>query len=293
MTPKGEIETLGHAIVRDVLSPGEIASLRDVVLGHFAHSGTIRGMGRYQGAAASTVSGLEALLCHPRLLAAFSDLLGAGPLVFTGSADMHWNILNIWHRDSSALGVDAWTGDYFSRESCRVYRAGIYLQSHETDGLGLNVIRGSHRRSDLAGLPTDTLRQRAGDVAFIDCRTMHAGVLPNRFENILRGASRRLGEPAWLAMVNDLLWRVRRQDRLSIFLGFGLKGPEVEEFCRFDLHLRRRRVGSRCLLRPAARDALAAAGVVVYEDELEQRYGARALQDFAAGGPLPDERLWT
>ena len=294
MTPKEQIEALGHTMVRDVLTAGDIARLREVALGHFSHGGTVQGLGRYQGSAASMVDGFETLLGHPGLLGAFREVLGDGQLVFTGSSDMHQNILNVWHRDSSALGADAWAGDYLSRDTCRIYRAGVYLQSHEHDGLGLNVKRGSHRHLDTADLPVDTLPNRAGDVVFIDSRTLHAGVLPNRFENILRGAGRRLGEPLWLFRLKELLWRASGKGvRLSMFVGFGLRNADTEEFCRFDMNLRRLRVGENCLLPPAVLAAVDRAGVVTYDAELARHFGEDVLRDFAAGADLPAERLWS
>lgn len=294
MSRRQQIETDGYAVVPGVLSPEDTAHLRRMLLEHFRLGGTRQGLGNYQGAAAATVPGLDRILCHPGLLAAFRELLGDGPLVFTGSSDLHLNVLNTWHRDSSALGKDAWSGDYFTRDGCRVYRACIYLQDHDKDGLGLNVRRGSHLRPGPDG-PLVTLGNRKGDIAFIDSRVLHAGVLPDPVENLMRGIGRRLGEPAWLAAIKDGWWRGSGKcERAALFLGYGLRSPEVEEFCRFDLLLRRRRVGGdRCLMRPALLAALEAAGVLTYETELIRRHGDGVLRAFAARGALPEERFWS
>ncbi|MFM7067697.1 MAG: hypothetical protein ACKO0U_12855, partial [Gammaproteobacteria bacterium] len=151
-----------------------------------------------------------------------------------------------------------------------------------------------HKIRDGAAIPSTTVNCRPGDAVFFDARLMHAGVLPNRFENILRGAARRLGEPWWLYLPKEALWRARgRGRRLSLFVGFGLQSPDMEDFCRFDLQLRRQRVGgARCLTPARLRAALGSAGVACYETDLVRRFGQGVLDDFAAGKELPGERLW-
>lgn len=291
---RAELESIGYTVLSGVLDRGEIADLRRCGLDYLRRGGESIGLGRYEGALVSRADWTARMVCNPRLIEAFRSLLGDRPMVFTGSADMHLNMLNIWHRDCFGPGERAWTGNFYG-EGFRVYRAGIYLQDNDAQGTGFHVLRGSHRGVECDGLPVDYLTTRAGDLILIDSRVLHAGVLPDPFERVLRGAARRLGTTVPFQGMKNLVWRAKgRGERLSMFVAYGLRNPGTEEFCRFDLRLRRSRAGAaHCLSTPALLAALEQAGVISYETELHRHFGDGALRDFAARGVLPEERLWS
>lgn len=293
MTPAEQMEADGYYLGRNVLSRGEVACLRGLLAEHFADHGVEERLGWYQGGLPCALPQLTWLFHHPRIVAAFRELLGTDAVLFTGNAHANLNLLSKWHRDTQELRGGVFKGDYFARPECRVFRAAVYLQDH-TDGLGLRIRRGSHRVRDAAGLPEDTLLSREGDVIFFDYRTEHSGVLPDPFERLMVYGARKLNHPAWLTALKDRYWTLSgKPDKLAIFFAYGVVHPDTEDFCRFEMGIRRERVGAdRCTLPQHLRSSLQEAGILTYEAALEQRFGPGILEDFARSGTLPEGRLW-
>ncbi|MFM7067696.1 MAG: hypothetical protein ACKO0U_12850 [Gammaproteobacteria bacterium] len=293
MTPREALETDGYWIGTALLTEEETALLRATLLDHFARGGVEERLGLHQPATAYTVPGLAWLFSHPRILEALRGLLGDDRLVFCGNCDTHLDMLSHWHRDTNEHRGGCFAGDYLSRSDCRVYRAGIYLQDHDTGHLGLKVKRGSHRVRSPDGLPDERPRTREGDVAFFDIRLIHAGILPDPFERLLLGLGRRLRWPGWIRALKRSWWRLTgKRRKISAFFTYGTVSTDTEDYCRYELELLRARLGATALRLPTAlRAGLREAGVLTYEDALEERYGPGALDAFAAGAPLPP-RIW-
>jgi hypothetical protein len=292
-SPRHQIETYGYFVARGVLSPDEISRLRAALLDHFSRGGAAERLGRHQPGSAVAIPAIAWLFSHPAILASFRTLLGDARLVFCGNCDTHLNILSHWHRDTSEHAGGCFRGDYLSRSTCQVYRAGIYLQDHDTDHLGLKLRRGSHRVRAFRSLPTDRPPTKEGDVAFFDIRLIHAGIVPDPIERLLLIVGRRLRWPRWTQAAKNAYWRLTgKRRKLSAFFTFGLPNADTEDFCRFEMTSRRDRLGAGGVALPATLVApLEAAGVTTYESELERRYGAGTVEAFARGGPLPP-RLW-
>lgn len=293
MTPREMLEADGYWIGTGLLTGEETARLRATLLDHFSHGGVEERLGQHQPASAVMVPQLSWLFSHPRILARLRDLFGDDRLVFCGNCDTHLNMLSHWHRDTNEHIGGCFRGDYLARPDCRVYRAGIYLQDHDTDHLGLKVRRGSHRMRQPGDLPDDRPRTVEGDVAFFDIRLIHAGVLPDPFERLLLGVGRRLRWPGWISALKRAWWRLTGKHRkISAFFTWGTVSPDTEDYCRFELELQRKRMGEAALRLPTGlRAELKAAGVLTYEDALEEKYGPGALDGFVAGGALPP-RIW-
>ncbi|MEN3976266.1 hypothetical protein [Emcibacter sp. SYSU 3D8] len=294
MTPAQHIEADGYYVARDLLSRDEVARLRAELSRHFPSGGQPERLGRYQGGLPCALPGLAWIFHHPGIVTMFRELLGTREVVFSGNGHANLNLISKWHRDTQDKRGGVFVGDYFARPECRVYRAAIYLQDH-TDGLGLRIRRGSHRVRDATGLPADTLLTRTGDVIFFDYRTEHSGVLPDTFERAMIFAARTCDTPAWLVNLNDWYWKVTgKPDKLAIFFAFGTPGPDSEDFCRFEMGIRRERVGAEhCTLPAPLQSALKDAGVLTYEAALETRMGPHVLAQFAATGVLPGDRVWS
>ncbi|MGE0665877.1 MAG: hypothetical protein AB7O49_04885 [Sphingomonadales bacterium] len=293
MTARECLDTAGYWIAPGLLTSAETGRLRATLLDHFEHAGIDERLGRHQPGSAYIIPEMSWLFSHPAIVSALRDLLGPGQLVFCGNCDTHLDMLSHWHRDTNEHRGGCFAGDYLSRPDCRVYRAGIYLQDHDTGHLGLKVKRGSHRSRSSDGLPDERPRTREGDVAFFDIRLIHAGILPDPFERLLLGIGRRLGWPGWIRTLKQAWWRLTgKRRKISVFFTYGTVSPDTEDYCRYELELLRARLGATGLrLPPALRAGLREAGVLTYEDALEERYGPRALDDFAAGGALPP-RIW-
>lgn len=287
------MEVDGYHVARGLLSGEEIARLRAPLERHFETGGTWERLGLYQGGLPCAVPELGWLFHHPAIVDRFRELLATDDIVFSGNAHANLNLISKWHRDTQEARGGVFDGDYFARPECRVYRAAVYLQDH-TDGLGLRIRRGSHRVREADALPAETLLTRTGDVIFFDYRTEHSGVLPDPFERAMIYAARRLKHPDWLVALKNGYWRITGKPRkLAIFFAYGGVDPDTETFCRFEMGIRRERVGAdRCRLPEALRDNLARAGILTFEAVLEQRFGPDVLDAYALAGTLPKERLW-
>lgn len=271
MTPAERINLDGYWIAPGLLTAGEIDGLRAALLEHFRHGGADERLGRHQPASAYVIPGLSWLFSHPRILEALRELTDRSELVFCGNCDIHLDMLSHWHRDTNEHRGGCFQGDYLARPECRVYRAGIYLQDHDTDHLGLKVKRGSHRVRLPDGLPEDRPRTQEGDVAFFDIRLIHAGVLPDPVERLLLGVGRRLRWPGWIRALKQAWWRLTGKHRkISAFFTFGTVSADTEDYCRFELELQRARMGGEAVRLPVPlRAGLRQAGVLTYEDALD------------------------
>ena len=295
MTPRERMESDGYYLARDVLSLDEIAVLREALDRHFRAGTVVERLGQYQGGLPAAVPSISWLFHHPAILAIFRDLLGTDNLVFSGNAHANRDLVSKWHRDTHEARGGCFEGDYFARPGCRVYRAGIYLQDHSQDLLGLNIRRGSHRVRDADGLPAEAIPTRLGDIIFFDYRSLHAGILPDPLERLMVSAGRQMGHPDWIVALKQRYWRLTgKPDKLGIFFAFGTPEPDTEDFCRFELGIRRERLGTEGFQLPdQLLSAMEQAGVLTYEAALKRRFGPDIIDRFAVDGTLPEERLWS
>jgi hypothetical protein len=241
-TRREAIERDGFFIVRNLLSPAEIARLRGELREHFAHHRHFEGLGKHQPNAAIEVPAAGWIFAHPGIVAVFRELTECANPVFTTNCDMHSNMLSWWHKDTSENAGGCFKGDYFGKPSVGVYRAGIYLQDHDGDGRGLRVRPGSHHTRSIDEGAPQVLSTRAGDVIFFDMRLTHAGQLADPVEYLLL----RLDTHFRLARMGYRLkegWRrlLRRPDKMSIFFTYGGAGQDTADFCKFEAEDKRRR----------------------------------------------------
>ncbi len=242
MSIKEAIERDGYAVVRSLLTPSEIDRLRDALIAHFAGEWRWEGLGKHQPNAALEIPAISWLFTHPPIVAAFRTLFGREDLVFTTNCDAHMNMLSWWHKDTSEGAGGCFSGNYFAREKCGVYRAGVYLQDHLSNPHGLKVRRGSHHARWLDSGEAVILRTRAGDVVFFDIRTTHAGQFADPVETVLLRAGRWLRREAEAAAIKDRYQRfLGKRQKLSIFFTYGMPGRDTDEFCAFELGAKRAR----------------------------------------------------
>lgn len=227
---KAQIRNNGYAIARNLLSSDEISNLRSALLMHFAHYGECEGLGKHQPNAAEELKGIDWIFTHPKIVAVFQDLLESQNPIFTTNCDAHMNMLSWWHKD---IGKTCFSGDYFSRKECLVYRAGIYLQDQPTRGLTVRI--GSHHCSDISKGKTRLLETSAGDVVFFDIRLTHAGQFPDLIEWVLlRGARYFKCEKRAMAL-KALYQRVLgKPEKLSIFFTYGAPSNDTDAYIAFE-----------------------------------------------------------
>lgn len=294
MSPRQQLEADGYYVARRVLAPGDVDRLRRTLVGYMTANARTERLGYFDRAAAATVPDICWLFSHPKLLALVRELVGEERIVFCG-CDTHLDTVSKWHRDDGDGNASYFQGDQYARDDCRVYRAVLYLQNHAENDRALKVKPGSHRRREAQGLPVEQTRPGIGDVVFFDCRTEHAGIIPDPVERPLQGIGRRMGWPRWTTRASRLYWRLAgKPHRAAIFFGYGPVNAATEDFCRAEIRWRRDWAGaSRFRFSDEAAARLAGAGVLLYETELVRRLGDMVLGEFAALGKLPEERLWS
>jgi hypothetical protein len=270
MTRKQAIERDGFVVVPNLLSAGEISSLKDALVCHFAVEWEWAILGKHQPNAAIRIPEIAWLIAHAPVVSIFRELYGQETLVFTGNCDAHANMLSFWHKDVTANG-DQVTRAAFSRPECRIYRAGVYLQDHDRRRDGLTVRQQSHLSTSKTTGDVTHVKTKAGDVVFFDARLTHRGMLPDWFEHSLYRLTRRFGAPKLGFQIKELYWKATGQSpKLSIFFTYGGMNKFTRDFCAFEFRAKCKDMDARNRVLPASlSESLSQAGVVSYSSLLE------------------------
>lgn len=227
MSTSKDFQRDGYVVIPNLLSAGEIASLRADVERELERKGMSFGLGSVIPNAASESAALVRLYTHPQIVAAVRDVLADERIVFTMESGIHRNVTGPWHKD---LGTHAMAGGYYGtdqvyeRDDCRVVKVAIYLQDQPADR-SLKVRRGSHVMASLVDGEEIALVSRAGDVAIFDARITHRGLAPQPFDGLIASVARVLPRRhRGRAVASTRRWvnRVKhRPDRLAVYLAFG------------------------------------------------------------------------
>lgn len=261
----------GIFVVRDVLSPDEVAKLRDILRSHLTKRGLRHSLGKTQPNAAEEVPDLAFICAHPRILDVMTQVLGESNVAFTGHCDIHMNMLSGWHKDSGETVPGGYfTGPYMTSPECRVYKVAIYLQdTGPRDGFTARL--GSHRQTDLGVGEALTARSRIGDIVVFDVRITHTGQLPDLVEKGIKGLSRVLNkgqrhkqDASWILRLKAGYWKlIGRRDRLSVFFTYGAPNTFTSDFAEANARRQARQGAdvSSTGLPPSLREALESEGV--------------------------------
>jgi hypothetical protein len=228
----------GYAIVTGQLSGIDIMRLRASLLAHFEKYYRIEGLGKHQPDPIHVAAELAWIVNHPAILATMKRAFASDDFIFTGNGDAHMNMLSWWHKDTSEGAGGCFAPGYFTRQTCRVFRIGIYLQDQKRHGL--TVRRRSHHSASISHGEVETLQTNAGDIVIFDIRLTHAGQFADCFEQLLLRTSHLLRQER---MFMKFRWAynkfLQRPDKLSLFLTFGANGPDTEDFISFNKRQRK------------------------------------------------------
>jgi hypothetical protein len=230
------LATDGYVVVRQVLSPTEVARLRSEVHAVLDQKGKpLDGSSVLPNAAAEAPS-LSWVFAHERIVDAVRNNTNLQKLVFTAEADVHRNfLLGTWHKDSGEgnLPRGYFDCDAMSADDCLVYKVALYLQDH-LDGSGLTVRPGTTHQPDLAVGDAEAVTVRAGDMILFDVRITHRGTEPTKVDSAINKLQGRLNWRS-LGSVSPILrrWKYKltnKPDRLAVYFAFGAPNERSETF---------------------------------------------------------------
>ena len=264
------LDETGYAIVRGVLTPEEVGRIRSESNRVLDDRGLALAGGTVLPNAAVEAPELAWLFGHDALVRLARRALSTDDIMFTYEADLHRNYLaGAWHKDT---GEQIMPGGYFGfdcfgRPDCRLVKLGIYLQEH-VDGRGLRVRPGSHRSAEIEVGEVVPVELSPGDVVVFDVRISHCGARPVPADQLLRGVAKAVGRTGRGPSADSLRrrWNAmrHRQDRMAVFLAFGLHNDNTQAFATRNMRRQLQHLERRDLELPTElRDAYQASGVAI------------------------------
>ncbi|MGP0902934.1 phytanoyl-CoA dioxygenase family protein [Serratia sp. CY76391] len=219
---KEKIERDGFVVIRGMFTEDEMSKMNNSIDKFFANKGVTYRYGLTQPNIAVEEQEFSWVFHHPKVIDAYREVFGSNDFVFTSHADIHHNMGFGWHKDDAK-------GAYFSEpyftHDCRVYKMGIYMNDHSTDGNGMSVRVGSHLKDNLTDGEAVSLATKPGDVVIFDVRITHAGKEYDLFERGLLKLGRTLGDPTGKSLIGR---RIR-----DIYCGFKAGKPKRSFFFTF------------------------------------------------------------
>jgi hypothetical protein len=231
----------GYVVVKGLLDPVEATRLRQRVIETFAEmetngrvvfdpgrEGTIRMLDR-------DLLGLPSLrhvLLDRRLQETIGELLGGEPTYFADSSvRIGANGLRLWHRDNvnreRRRGSD-WSTAY------PLLRCGLYLQDHADHSGGLTLRPYSHATRRWLPTVPRYINSKAGDLVAWNMRTVHCGEAV-RLRGVPRFSptSRFPPAPRLQSLTPKFMRLPEEDDRIIIFMAFGLAGVHLDNYVHF------------------------------------------------------------
>lgn len=228
MKPYELFDKTGYAVKYGVFTQDEISAMRESVVRQHAEdaennlSFTLpKTSAQYTRGDLLSKRHLRHILLDPRIIQMAKDVLNANELVYFGDSTYQIGTgARGFHRDSVdreyKSGPD-WVEGY------NLIRLGIYLQDHANYSGGLKIKVGSHKA---AGGTTVFIDSNAGDVATWSLKTLHSGNAV-RIKG-LRGFS--IDNSSIENRIPDFLKKDQQQERMSLFMTFGVAGPFVDRY---------------------------------------------------------------
>jgi hypothetical protein len=168
---------------------------------------------RYIPGASHIVDGFENAVAEPRLLNVLNKIIN-GKVAYTSHSDLHSGLSTGWHKDDGGGVYFEGQSDFYTNESCNVYRVGIYLRDCTNDG-GLSVKVGSQYTPNLNVGKELYLPSGLGDAVIFDVRLTHKGWVKKR--NIV--------SEILIKLLKKFKVNIKRDeipfDKKSIFLAYG------------------------------------------------------------------------
>lgn len=232
-------EENGFLVVKHVFSPSEIANFRKKAYEQYAldtkknlnfqmpHLPT---KAKYAKGDLLSKELLHDILLDDRILTIAKTILGKEELIYFGDSSYQIGTgLRGFHRDNidrTNLDGEDWQGEY------TLIRLGIYLQDHKNYSGGLKIKAGSHKNADGKVVFVDS---EVGDVVLWSLKTIHSGnaVRLKLFPNYSINTSGKEN------LVPQFLKKEEQDERISLFMTFGLKSGHLERYIKEYIHKRK------------------------------------------------------
>jgi hypothetical protein len=225
---KKEFDNNGYALVKNVFSEKEIATLRKQVYEQYELDvqkkldfkiTNYQTQAKYVKGDLLSKEKLYTVLLDDRILNIARTVLNSREIVYFGDSSYQIGTgLRGFHRDCidrTDLTAPDWQSEY------PLIRVGIYLQNHKNYSGGLKVKKGSHLHADGKSVFIDS---EIGDVATWSLKTIHSGnavrlkLFPNL--SINKGEGR----------IPGFMKKEEATERISLFKTFGLKGFHLNRY---------------------------------------------------------------
>ena len=227
---KEKFEEDGFLLLKNILNPSEVQTLRDVAYKTIEEDKKTGNMFLHRYAknhlgCLSNIPEFKKLILHPRVLEIAEKILGDKPTFF-GDGIFEIGIGNRgFHKDTSERKTQNhpdWTEKY------PIVRIAFYLEDHLSHSGGLKVRVGSNNTVKTNVGKPYIIPSEAGDAIVFSLRTSHAG-------NAVR-----LRLAPELSLHNSLEKRVpnflripEEKERVSIFLTYGLERGALDRYMKF------------------------------------------------------------
>jgi len=223
-----DLRSNGYIVIRNVLSPDQVESLRRIVKRYLKSGGMYRYGGKFQLHALYAVEEVAKFLTSGSILDHLKEITKPLDVVLTGECDLMINTTSSWHNDvpHHPASLD---GSIFSDESFRVYKIAFYLQDQDENSRAtLKVRPRSHLKALVRSMPEQSLAVRAGDAIIFDVRIEHAGQMPTFVDRSIRRLCERIGPRLRLdaqkafTVMRSIIRRIGgTSDRVAVFMTFG------------------------------------------------------------------------
>lgn len=180
-----ELWSKGYVIAKGIFTPEEIAAAREATVAFAETQPTLdNASGKFlpDFLSIEALAPVAALHTHPALKGALDDCFQGEPYRFCGHCDIGINrVVWGWHKDilngnyTGYMKTSPWSLGP-SGESYRIIKVGIYLEDHTDDPNALQVVPGSHLRTDTNTSGAIRLRPGLGDCVIFDQRITHRGM---------------------------------------------------------------------------------------------------------------------
>ncbi len=185
MTYKDSLASQGYTILKGLYTPEEIATAREEVAAYLLKNPALdNANGKFlpDFIGIPELSSTSALKDAPALREILDVCFSGSPWRFCGHSDIAVNrVVSGWHKDilngsyAKYMKKSPWSSGP-DGEAYQILKVGIYLQDHSADASALQVVPGSHLRSDLGTAGAIRLRPAIGDAVVFDQRITHRGM---------------------------------------------------------------------------------------------------------------------